>query len=211
MRRGATATHARPLGFPVGFPVPSGSRPFQHDPAPGGPPPLARPSSRSDDDDDDDEMPELFHDSSGGGDGNVGVNDAGVPVFGAANAQGRGNGALGIDLQVAARWMEQTVPVVILLLMVGRYTSNALDPYLQSARFQPLNLKYDILVSSLAFKCNLHRYSAVFVYKHARAILTFAWMTAVLFRANDFLRTQVALRSERKARCPPLYKFANPA
>ena len=40
----------------------------------------------------------------------------------------------------------------------------------------------------------------VFVYTHAKSILTFAWMTAVLFRANDFLRSQVSLRSERRAR-----------
>ena len=80
---------------------------------------------------------------------------AAPPLFGAANAQAR-NG-LGFDLQVAARWVEQTVPVAVILLMV-------------------------------------------FVYKHARAILTFAWMSAVLFRANDFLRAQVALRSERKTR-----------
>ena len=35
---------------------------------------------------------------------------------------------------------------------------NAVDPQLESARFQPLNLKCDILVSKFAFKCDLHRY-----------------------------------------------------
>jgi hypothetical protein len=33
------------------------------------------------------------------------------------------------------------------------------DPQLESARFQPLNLKCDILVSKFAFKCNLYRYT----------------------------------------------------
>lgn len=40
----------------------------------------------------------------------------------------------------------------------------------------------------------------MFVFKHAKAILTFVWLTAVLLRSNDFLRAQVALRSERATR-----------
>jgi hypothetical protein len=43
---------------------------------------------------------------------------------------------------------------------VGLYKLNPVDPYHESAWFQPLNLKCDILVSNFAFKCNLYRYNA---------------------------------------------------
>ena len=42
--------------------------------------------------------------------------------------------------------------------MVGLYKLNAVEPWLESAWFQTLNLKCDILVSKFAFKCNLYRY-----------------------------------------------------
>jgi hypothetical protein len=44
--------------------------------------------------------------------------------------------------------------------MVGLYKSNAVDPSLESARFQRSNLSSDFLVSKFAFKFNLYRYSA---------------------------------------------------
>jgi hypothetical protein len=43
--------------------------------------------------------------------------------------------------------------------MAGLYKLNSADPELESAWFQPLNLKYDILVSKFAFKINLYRYN----------------------------------------------------
>jgi hypothetical protein len=43
-------------------------------------------------------------------------------------------------------------------LVVGLYKLSSDDPFLESAWFQPLNLKCDILVSNFAFKCNLCRY-----------------------------------------------------
>jgi hypothetical protein len=44
---------------------------------------------------------------------------------------------------------------------VGLNQLNSVDPELESACFQPLNLKRDILVSNFAFKCDLHRYNEV--------------------------------------------------
>jgi hypothetical protein len=41
---------------------------------------------------------------------------------------------------------------------VGLCELNPVDPQLESAWFQPLSLKCDILVSKFAFKCNLYRY-----------------------------------------------------
>jgi hypothetical protein len=41
---------------------------------------------------------------------------------------------------------------------VGTYDFNAVDPHLETAWFQPLNLKCDILVSKFASKFNLYRY-----------------------------------------------------
>jgi hypothetical protein len=45
----------------------------------------------------------------------------------------------------------------IKLSKVGLYKLNAVDPWLESAWFQPLNLKCDFL----AFKFNLYRYATV--------------------------------------------------
>jgi hypothetical protein len=39
--------------------------------------------------------------------------------------------------------------------VVGLYTLNAVDPQLESARFQPLKLKCDILVSKICFQMQL--------------------------------------------------------
>ena len=47
--------------------------------------------------------------------------------------------------------------------MEGLYTLNSADPWLASAWLQPLlKLKCDILVSKLAFKFNLYRYTLAF-------------------------------------------------
>ena len=43
--------------------------------------------------------------------------------------------------------------------VVGLYTLNPVDLQLQSARFQPLHLSSESLVSKFAFKCNLYRYT----------------------------------------------------
>jgi hypothetical protein len=44
---------------------------------------------------------------------------------------------------------------------VGRYKLNAVDPWLETAWFHPLNLSSDFLVSKFAFKFNLRRYTTV--------------------------------------------------
>jgi len=42
------------------------------------------------------------------------------------------------------------------------------------------------------------------VYKHSTALLSFAWMTAVLMRANDLIRLQAGRHESRRV-IPPLY------
>ena len=42
---------------------------------------------------------------------------------------------------------------------VGLYKLNPVDQQLESAWFQPLNLKCNFMVSKFAFKCNLYHYS----------------------------------------------------
>jgi WD40 repeat protein len=42
---------------------------------------------------------------------------------------------------------------------VGLYKLNSVYPQLESARFQPLNLECDVLVSNFTFKFSLHRYT----------------------------------------------------
>jgi hypothetical protein len=44
--------------------------------------------------------------------------------------------------------------------LVGLYKLNAVEPWLESAWFQTLNLKCDILVSKFAFKCNLYHFTS---------------------------------------------------
>jgi hypothetical protein len=45
--------------------------------------------------------------------------------------------------------------------VVGLYKLNPVYPQLESTWIlQPLNLKFDLLVSKFAFKCNLYRYTA---------------------------------------------------
>jgi hypothetical protein len=57
------------------------------------------------------------------------------------------------------RLYQQITAEVVNSAQVGLYKLNAVDPALESAWFQPLNLKCDILVSKFAFKCNLYRYT----------------------------------------------------
>jgi hypothetical protein len=44
--------------------------------------------------------------------------------------------------------------------VVGLYTLNPVDLQLQSARFQPLHLSSESLVSTFAFQCDVYRYTA---------------------------------------------------
>jgi nitrile hydratase len=79
---------------------------------------------------------------------------------------------------------------------VGLCQVNAADPQLESAWFQPLNLKCDILVSKFAFKFNLYRYP------EERAFFGNAQSTQPLyrvrFRAADIWRTPALARGDAK-------------
>jgi hypothetical protein len=49
------------------------------------------------------------------------------------------------------RYVAYTYVMLLLGCMVGLYNLNPVDPQLESAWFQPLNLKCDILVSKICF------------------------------------------------------------
>jgi hypothetical protein len=56
--------------------------------------------------------------------------------------------------------------------VVGRCKLNPIDPQLESARFQPLSLSSEKLVSKFAFKFNLRHYNVHARPRHARVRLS---------------------------------------
>ena len=87
------------------------------------------------------------------------------PTLGSADAESDFNIAvkgdlIGLSEEMLMRALpdEDTFESHLVELEVGLDELNAVDPELESAWFQPLNLKCDFLVSYFAFKSNLYRY-----------------------------------------------------